>query len=98
MPEIVFHPKVSIEIKSSYEWYQCRADGLGEDFLSELDSAVSAIEELPETWPKFRKGFRRFILSKFPFSVVYRTKNDSIFIVAVMHNSRKPDYWLERGK
>ncbi len=96
MPEIIFHPKVTNEIKSSYEWYQNCVVGLGEDYLSELESAVEAISELPDTWPKFRKGFRRFLLSKFPFSVIYRTKNGAIFIVAVMHNSRKPGYWYER--
>ncbi|MEE9395612.1 MAG: hypothetical protein V3V31_01235, partial [Methylococcales bacterium] len=37
--------------------------------------------------------YRRFLLSKFLFSVVYRENERSIFVVAVMHNSRKPNYW-----
>ncbi len=96
MPKIIFHPDVITEIKASYVWYQDQADGLGDDFLHELEAAYETIVSLPETWPKFQKNFRRFLLSKFPFSVIYRIKNQSIFVVAVMHNSRKPDCWNKR--
>ena len=93
---IEFHPDVVKEIKSSFQWYQNQADGLGEDYLSELESSFQTIQKLPNTWPKFNKEFRRFLLSKFPFSVIYRFKENTIFVVAVMHNSRKPGYWDER--
>jgi len=96
MPEIIFHPAVAIEIKASYEWYQNQSEGLGDDFLSELESAYQAIIELPDTWPKFNIHYRRFLLSKFPFSVVYRENKYSIFVLTVMHNSRKPNYWKNR--
>ena len=96
MLTLKFHPQVASEIKSSYIWYQELAQGLGEDLLDELESAYQAIIELPDTWPLFQKGFRRYLLSRFPFSVIYRENNNSIYVVAVMHNSRKPYYWLNR--
>ena len=96
MYELIFHPDVGNEIKASYAWYQKQVAGLGDDFLAELESAYQTIAELPDTWPKFQKGFRRFLLSKFPFSVIYRRKNKTILVVAVMHNSRKPGYWKMR--
>jgi len=96
MPKIIFHPDVVNEIRSSYNWYESQAEGLGENLLSELESAYDAIAELPDTWLKFQKGFRRFLLSKFPFSVIYRRTDNSIYVVAVMHNSRKPGYWETR--
>ena len=96
MLNIIFHPDIENEVKASYEWYQNQAKGLGEDFLTELETAYQAIVELPNTWPKFQKGFRRFLLSKFPFSVIYRFNRETVYVVAVMHNSRKPGYWSER--
>ncbi len=96
MLKLSFHPNVSCEIKASYIWYQEKVDGLGEDFINELESAYQAIIEFPQTWPKFQKGFRRFLLSRFPFSVIYRKNGNIIYVVAVMHNSRKPGYWLNR--
>jgi len=71
MRNIIFHPDIEHEVKASYEWYQNQAEGLGEDFLTELETAYKAIIALPNTWPKFQKGCRRFLLSKFPFSVIY---------------------------
>lgn len=97
MLNLIFHPDIAIEVKASYDWYQNQADGLGDDFLRELEAGCQTIVELPETWPVFRRKYRRFLLSKFPFSVIYRQKNDSIFVVAVMHNSRKPDCWINRS-
>lgn len=96
MLKITFHPDVSYEIKASYGWYQEKAVGLGEDFIKELESAYQAIVGFPQTWTYFQKGFRRYLLSRFPFSVIYRKNGDLIYVVAVMHNSRKPGYWLNR--
>ncbi len=93
---LVFHPDVELEISSSYSWYQEQAKGLGDDYLTELESSYDAIRELPNTWPKFKKDFRRFLLSKFPFSVIYRSDGNKIYVVAIMHNSRKPGYWVDR--
>jgi len=96
MSKLIFHPDVAKEIKASYEWYQGQAEGLGDDFLVELESAYEAIMELPNTWPNFSNNRRRFLLSRFPFSVIYHPSNNSVFVVAVMHNSKKPGYWESR--
>jgi len=96
MPNIIFHPDIESEVRASYEWYENQAIGLGDDFITELETAYQAIVELPDTWPRFQKSFRRFLLSKFPFSVIYQFNQETIFVVAVMHNSRKPGYWSER--
>jgi len=93
---IIFNPDIRNEVKALYDWYQNQATGLGEDFLTELESGYEAIIELPDTWPKLQLEFQRFLLSKFPFSIIYRHKQETIFVVAVMHNSRKPGYWRAR--
>ncbi len=97
MRTLKFHPEVADEISAAYWWYQEQAEGLGDDFLNELESAYQAVVEFSETWSLFQKGSRRYLLPRFPFSVIYRVKGDSIFVVAVMHNSRKPGYWSARA-
>ena len=93
---ILFHPDVFSEVKEAYDWYENQAYGLGDDFMSELEAAFQTVSELPGTWPMFKSDYRRFLLSKFPYSVIYRDNLETIFVVAVMHNSRKPDYWKTR--
>jgi toxin ParE1/3/4 len=96
MANLIFHPDVQYDIKEPYDWYEGKAIGLGDDFVNELESAIEAVTVLPDTWPNFLKGFRRFLLKRFPFSLIYRASKDRIYIVAVMHNSRKPGYWVDR--
>jgi len=69
---------------------------LGKNLIEGLESAYEAIAELPRTWLKFTKNCRRFLLRKFPFSVIYQVSNNSIFVLAIMHYSRKPGYWEGR--
>jgi plasmid stabilization system protein ParE len=95
---ILFHPATSVEIKSSFDWYQLQAVGLGHKFIQELEEAFNSIQSLPATWPKMGQFHRRFILSRFPYSVIYKTlKDGSIYVVAIMHNHRKPGYWNQRN-
>ncbi len=96
MRELLFHPEVSLEIKSAYVWYQAQAEGLGDDFIDELEATYQKVVDSPQRWVIFQKGFRRCLLFRFPFSVIYRQQDDIIYVVAVMHNRRKPDYWLSR--
>ncbi len=51
MVKLFFHPDVSQEVKASYDWYQEKAEGLGEDFMTELETAYQVIVECPHTWP-----------------------------------------------
>lgn len=96
MKQLFFHPDVVIDIKGSYEWYEDKLQGLGDRFLSELEDGYKAIQNFPDTWATFQYGFKRYILNRFPFSILYKSTGKEIFIIAVMHNSRKPNYWLDR--
>lgn len=98
MKQLTFHPAVANEIKGSYNWYEEKLQGLGDKFLSELEDGFTAIQNFPDTWATFQYTFKRYILNKFPFSIIYKASNEEIFIIAVMHNSRKPTYWLDRSK
>ena len=98
MPSLEFHPDIYHEVREGYRWYESKSTGLGEDFLNELESALNLILELPDTWPVLSKSFRRYLLKRFPYGVIYKINKDRIFIVAVMHLSREPGYWRKRAE
>jgi hypothetical protein len=54
---------------------------------------IEQIGEAPERWPAHLHGTRRFMLRRFPFSVVYRPHEDFVEVVAVAHAKRRPGYW-----
>jgi len=76
-------------------WYEEQSIGLGEELLGEIESSYQAIVDFPEAWAPFPRGFRRYLLSRFPYSVIYKIDEEMIYIIAIMHNSRKPDFWLD---
>jgi plasmid stabilization system protein ParE len=98
MHNIAFHPKVKWDAEAAYTWYELQAQGLGDSFLTELESAYRAIAQAPLSWPGFGTDTRRFILDRFPFSIIYSMTEDGVLILSVMHQSRKPGYWQERIK
>jgi hypothetical protein len=67
----ISHPDIQHEIKENYQWYESKSQGLGEDFITELESAFRIITEIPDTWPVISKNFRRYLLNRFPFGVIY---------------------------
>ena len=96
MLDIFIYPEAEDEIKASVDWYEEQAGGLGVDFISELDRAINSIKTLPDVWPKYQIHYQKFLLSRFPFSVVFEVEEHQIVVYAVMHNSRKPGYWNDR--
>jgi plasmid stabilization system protein ParE len=98
MQSLEFHPDVSVDIKESYNWYEEQSIGLGEELLDEIESSYQAIVDFPKAWAPFPYGFKRYLLSRFPYSIIYKIDGKVIYIISIMHNSREPNFWLERLK
>jgi hypothetical protein len=69
--QVEYHPKSKIEIREAADWYDYKVDGLGLEFLLELRSAESQITNDTEMWPLYEGETRRYLLKRFPFSVIY---------------------------
>ena len=86
------------EVFQAYDWYETQAEGLGNDLVAELDTGLEAVQALPEAWPRFGNSARRYLLARFPYSIVYLPDTRPVTIVAFMHQSRLPGYWQNRLK
>lgn len=84
MPDrsVELHPEALLEARAAFEWYRERNPAAAAAFLTEIDTAINEIATTPERWPGFLHGTRRFLLHRFPFSVVYRVAD------AVIHGCR----------
>ena len=71
-------------------------EGLGSEFRSDVRSAAERISRHPVAWPVERGEVRKCLLHKFPYKLLYSVENDHVFIIAVAHQHRQPDYWIER--
>lgn len=77
-------------------FYEARVTGLGDDFLDEFERCVERIVSYPESGQRCYEYFRRLLVPRFPFSVIYELLPEGILIVAVAHQRRRPGYWRER--
>ncbi len=94
--QVDVHPEAIAEAHAAAQWYQERSASAARAFLGELDRAIGKIAEDPEIWPHYVGGTQRFLLKRFPFSVVYRLVSNKIEVVAIAHGRRKPGYWKKR--
>jgi toxin ParE1/3/4 len=96
---VVVHSAARAELDEAMGFYESRASGLGLDLETKVVKAVAAIQRHPESWPRHKDtAFRKFFVERFPFTVFYLDLADRIWIVAVAHGSRRPDYWHRRTR
>jgi toxin ParE1/3/4 len=89
------HAEATLDLRLSARWYEERQRGLGAELVLSVDEAIAKIVESPQRWPTFA-GVRRYILRRFPFSVIYRVVDERIHVIAVAHHSRRPSFWGQR--
>jgi plasmid stabilization system protein ParE len=94
--QIAFHPEAAAEVKAAFTWYRARSVRAAVSFLKALEEALGAIAASPERWPLFAQGYRRNLLRRFPYAVVYRQISGGIEVMAVAHGRRRPGYWRSR--
>ena len=81
------------EAHAAYAWYRERNSQAALAFMRELDDAVEGVAGFPDAWPPYFDGTRRKLFVRFPFALVYRATSDSVEVVAVVHQRRRPGYW-----
>jgi plasmid stabilization system protein ParE len=92
------HPEARRELLEAIDYYNGIEPGLGASFLTEIESAVSLVEEFPALWVEIGNGIRRCLVRRFPYAVLYSVETGRVFILAFMHTRRKPGYWFSRQK
>jgi toxin ParE1/3/4 len=40
--------------------------------------------------------FRRCLVHRFPYGIIYAVEDDTIYVAAIMHLRRQPGYWERR--
>lgn len=91
-----FHPEAKTEFNEGIDYYEKCESGLGYDFAIEVFANIQNIVNYPAAWPIIEEGIHRCLVSRFPYGVIYSINQDEIFILAVMHLRRHPDYWKSR--
>lgn len=93
---LIFCQETEQDIQTGYEWYKKQYQGLGKDFLAEIEVQIEAIEKNPNLHAKVFKNIHRALCKKFPYAIYFVITDDNIVVIGVLHQSRNPTIWKTR--
>lgn len=96
MTRLTIDPAAAFEIGDAARSYETTRPGLGNEFIRQLDFAFYNIRQFPEMSAAVAPGFRRCVVHRFPFCLVYRVKQDEVQVLALFPTHADPERLLAR--
>ncbi len=91
-----FHPKAKEELKNSVKWHETNRENSGQEMAISTYNKIHEIVNNPEGRSADKREVRWASVSDFPYKIFYIFKKPIVWILAVWHNSRKPNGWKKR--
>lgn len=93
---LIFDPFAEREYSEAFECYEAQEKGLGEKFRIAVWAAIAILRRFPEIGEEVRPGIRKILVRRFPYKLIYSVLEDVLYVIAVAHGHREPDYWIGR--
>lgn len=81
-----------LEIEDAKEYYNLQKPTLGDTFKDDVKKTIQSIKNFPNLYPNITNDLKRTVLHRFPYSIFYAITDDTILILSVAHQHRKPFY------
>jgi toxin ParE1/3/4 len=91
-----FHDSARAELLSEILYYAKISPRLGEALATAVEQAIQLAAQFPEMGALHRYGTRRVFPKRFPFSIVYLSREPEVYVLALAPFKRKPGYWGSR--
>lgn len=96
MIHVVVRDLAGTDIKAAQAWYTAEDERTGVRFAAEVTRTIDRIEAMPDQFPEIGQGVRRALLHQFPYAVYFVRQADVAYVIAVLHQRRRPGRWRER--
>ena len=90
MMRIRFSEFAQRELVDACDWYEQQQLG----FRSAVRDAAQRIGGAPLLFPLELGEVRRYVMPRFPYTLRYVLRGNEVWILAVSHQHRRPDYWV----
>ncbi len=95
--KIDFNPAAEIEFAEAVAWYADEAGpGQANDFRNEIHRSLQLLSDHPAMGAPRVGKTRSLVVQRYPYSIVYRVQVDTLRIIAIANQSRRPGYWAGR--
>ena len=91
-----FHPEAELEFIEAAAYYELQVSGLGQRFGADVRRTLDVLLTHPESGVAVDDDLRKYVLQRFPFSIIYSLSPDALRVEVLAHQSRRPGYWRSR--
>ncbi|MDB4980189.1 MAG: plasmid stabilization protein [Myxococcales bacterium] len=91
-------PAAEAELQEAMAWYDARREGLGLLLLLAVSATLERIGRAPRSFTPAgpERRYRRALVGRFPYQLIFELANDEVRVLAVAHLRRQPGYWTGR--
>ncbi len=90
-------PAAKQDFDEAADWYRDRDRSVRSRFTAAVRTSLSSIRQRPHSYPVvFGTEIRQILVDRFPYSVFYKIKGDTVLVIAIFHQSRNPIIWRGR--
>jgi plasmid stabilization system protein ParE len=61
---------------------------LGDEFLAAIAEALLRLEDNPERFRPYYRGFRRTLTRRFPYKLFFRIEGDAVIVFRILHGAQ----------
>ena len=92
---LVITPEAEEDLSEVFSWYESKRNGLGHDFLLQIESGFRLIEREPYLSKEKYKGVWRYLIERFPYKIFYMVEQKSVVVLAVVYGGKDPA-WIKK--
>ena len=91
--KLIVRQKAEQQASLARDWYDEQLDGLGNQFIGELETAILSAHRNPLHYQILHRKMRRVLLRRFPYSLFFVAEETRVVILAVLRQSENPKKW-----
>lgn len=97
MKRVIFHSEAEWDLHQAIIFYERERTGLGRELRQEVEATVRHIQQNPRAFPlRADQQTRKGLVRRFPYTIVFIEFEEVLWIAAVAHQKRHPQYWSGR--
>ena len=95
---LIIRPEAEADITQAAMWDEHRENGLGDELVSEMRSAITRALATPDAYLRLRDHppVHRVLVHRFPYPIFYLLAEDAFVVFAVVHAARHDQSWSHR--
>ena len=86
-------PSAKSDVGAPFDWYKERSAKAATSFRAEVLAVFDRLTSDPDQWARQDETVRRFVMRQLPYTVYFEVVGQVVWILAVGHHSKKPNYW-----